>query len=306
MMMSFSGVLFCISALFLSSSSSTLVLPINFPDPCVILVDYAYHAFATNGNQQNIQHAMSYDMKYWTVYPDSLPELGRWAYSGLTWAPYVFRTRKGFTMWYTAHDVKTNRQCIGVAKSFFIDGTFVDDYDRPLVCPDNTTGAIDAYMYTEGPHRYLLYSTKPNDGVSSIWIQETNYDGDQLMGSPKQLIQVDRDWENGVNEAPTLRVAETKYVLFYSASSFVDEKYCTNYALADNLTGPYVKADQPFLTTEKMNKTVIGPGGEDVITGKDGKDYIIYHGWDKQLKKRMLYVNHLEWNKDLPVLGADV
>lgn len=295
------------SIIFVFTASASPVLDLDFPDPCVVVENGLYHVYATNGNGKNIQYATSANLKQWSVQGDALPKLGSWVSSpGLTWAPYVFKTDKGYTMYYTAHDRKTNWQCIGIATASTLNGTFVDTRSEPLICPaDSNYGAIDPYMFVENG-RYIVYSSTKYL-KTGIYIQSTNQQGDNVTSAPTKLIEVSLDWENGVNEAPTLVKHGSKYVLFYSgASTFDADKYKTSYATSDNILGPYVKAAEPLITTPLTNGDALGPGGEDVITGTDGKDYIFFHGWDKAYKKRMLFVNHLEWQNDTPVFGTPV
>ena len=300
------------------SVKATLVLEIDFADPCVLRdttsLKQTYHAFATNRvgpYGQNVQHAVTYPdtLRAWTVFPDALPRLGKWAKEGKTWAPYVFRAQDDqYTMWYTATHAQTGWQCIGSAKvaSTYELSVFKDYSDTPLVCPQASRGAIDPYMYEEDGQQYLLYSASVNG--SGIWIQAVNDAGNQTTEAEAHLlIQVDRDWERGVNEAPTLIKRKGKYILFYSAASYIDDKYVTSYAVADHLKGPYVKSGKPLLSTSLFQGSVRGPGGQDVFSDRFGKQYIAYHGWDKDFKERQLHINHLEWSQDkLPILGKDV
>ena len=145
-------------------------------------------------------------------------------------------------------------------------------------------------------------------GSNGLYIQTVNDHGDIVTSNnATKLIEISLEWEKEWNEAPTLIRHGQKYVLFYSGAwTFDTDQYKTGFATSDNLFGPYVKATEPLLTTKKTNGDALGPGGEDVVTGSDGNDYIFYHGWDKEYKKRMLFINHLEWNGDNPVLGTSV
>src|SRR5215212_190872 len=61
----------------------------DFPDPFVLRVGSTYHAYATNARGRNVQTLTSDDLVHWRRGPDALPEVGRWAYPGKTWAPEV-------------------------------------------------------------------------------------------------------------------------------------------------------------------------------------------------------------------------
>lgn len=127
-------------------------------------------------------------------------------------------------------------------------------------------------------------------------------DGLRLTGTPHRLIKQDQQWEGNLVEAPTLLRHGSTYLLFYSANDYGGEKYATGYATATRLLGPYVKAAAPLLSTAKLKVT--GPGGQDVITGADGRARIFFHAWDDALTSRAMYVAPLDWRGDRPFVGA--
>ncbi|MFD0353972.1 family 43 glycosylhydrolase, partial [Streptomyces sp. NPDC127110] len=97
------------------------VLDREFADPDIVKVGGTYHAYATNGDGRNVQHATSRDLKRWKADSgDVLPVLGGWAAPrrDLVWAPEVYDSGDGFTLYYTAHDRASDRQCIGVARAW--------------------------------------------------------------------------------------------------------------------------------------------------------------------------------------------
>ncbi|MGW7452547.1 family 43 glycosylhydrolase [Streptomyces sp. NPDC054787] len=284
------------------------VLGRNFPDPDVVKVGRTYHAYATNGEAANIQHATSTDLVHWSpAETDPLPHLGNWAEPtrSLVWAPEVFANGQGFTMHYTARDRASGKQCIGVALSASPDGPFLPTGTGPLVCPAGQGGAIDAASYTEDGRRYLLWK---NDGnccelPTRIHLQPVSWDGTRTTGEPVALIGQDRAWEGQLVEAPTLVRRDGHYVLFYSADFYGDHRYKTGYAVATRLTGPYVKAAAPLMSTESFGGAVRGPGGQDVVTGPDGQDRILFHGWSHESPgRRFLYAADLGFADGRPVV----
>ncbi|MFD5625805.1 glycoside hydrolase family 43 protein [Streptomyces sp. NPDC127072] len=288
------------------------VLDRNFPDPDIVKVGRTYHAYATSDIGRNVQHATSTDLTHWSVAgTDPLPQLGAWVHAEKprVWAPEVYDNGPGFTMHYTAHDRASGRQCIGVALATSADGPFRPAGDGPLVCPVEQGGAIDAAGYTENGRRYLLWKSDGNCCEKDTWIhlQPISRDGTSLTGQPIGLIKQDRDWENGLIEAPTLIKRDGRYVLLYSADAYspnveAGTRYKTGYALAESLQGPYTKAAEPLMTTESFASQVIGPGGQDVVTGPDGRDRIAFHAWNADRTKRPMYLADLGFSQGRPVV----
>ena len=101
-------------------------------------------------------------------------------------------------------------------------------------------------------------------------------------------------------EAPTLVRHDGSYVLFYSANDYGGDTYATGYAVADRLTGPYRKADEPLLTS--AGSGITGPGGQDVVSGPDGAEHLVVHGWDPAIVYRGVYLLDLGWRDGLPVV----
>jgi hypothetical protein len=275
----------------------------NFPDPGAIEVGGTYYAYATNGNNRNVQAMRSTDLVHWTTLPDALPALPSWARAGRTWAPDVLETSAGqYVLYYTAWSAATDRQAIGVATAPGPAGPFTPAGTAPLVSQANLGGAIDPSVFTDadGTH-YLLWK---NDGNSVgadtfLYAQRLSSDGLSLVGPPAPLIHQDQPWEGSVVEAPVVWARGGKYYLFYSANFFGDGSYATGYAVSNSLFGPYAKPAGPFLQT---GPGVVGPGGPEIIEGPDGDPWMLYHTWNGAVTSRNLDVDKLGWDGDVPVL----
>jgi hypothetical protein len=298
------------------------VIDANFPDPDVLRVASTYHAYATNDGGQNIQHETSTDLRHWTPQPDALPTLGAWTGSctfapgGPTdhcvWAPDVSSVPGGYVMYYTARDSLAARECIGLATSPSPAGPFHPS-DQPLVCPDGqrgTTdlgGAIDPSTFVDdNGKRYLLWKADGNccAKAATIYLQPLSADGRTLTGPATELIHNDLPFEGRVVEAPTLVEHDGAYYLFYSANDFGGGNYRTGWARSASLTGPYVKSRTELMTTDQFHGMVVGPGGQDVFTGPDGRPAIVFHGWDPTYTYRAMYESALQWTAAGPHIAA--
>lgn len=278
----------------------------DFADPDVVAVDGQYVAFAINSRGGNVQFATSTDLAEWTdSLDDALPDLPAWASTGRTWAPDVSaQPGGGFIMYFVATHYASNRQCIGVATSADATGPFVPVGDQPLVCPLEEGGAIDPATFTDDDGtRYLVWKNDGNCCDLDTWIQlaPLSADGTQLAGVATKLFTRTEEWEGQLVEGPTLVKRDGRYVMFYSANDYGTTDYAVGVATADQVTGPYVKQDGPFLSTASTDGRYLGPGGQDVVPTADG-DQLLFHGWDELLIYRGLHALPLEWDGAVPRL----
>jgi len=277
----------------------------DFPDPDVVATDEGYVAYATNGAGFTIQQAVSTDLLTWDVVAkDALPTLPSWASPGRTWAPEVTEVSDGsFVMYLTAANTTPSAQCIGVAAATTADGPFEPVGDSPLVCPISDGGAIDASTFRDDDGAlYLLFKNDGNCCGKDTWLQivPLSADGLSLAGEPTKLLKQTEPWEGNLIEAPTLVKRGNSYVLLYSANDYGGPDYATGYAIADAVLGPYTKGEQPLLTTESSGGRYLGPGGQDVVVGPDGADYLVFHSWDELYIQRGMNVVPLSFDGGMP------
>jgi arabinan endo-1,5-alpha-L-arabinosidase len=284
------------------------VLDRDFPDPDVLKVGADYYAYATNANGANIQAAKSTDLVHWDVLANALPKLPTWAVQefGSVWAPEVFNPAEGqFVMYFVARFAIgfDGMQCIGVATSDDPAGPFTSPNPKPFICQTDEGGSIDPSTFVDADgQRYVLWKNDGNCCGYQVWlyIQKVSADGLTLQGEPQRLLTVDQTWEGIVVEAPTLWHQEGKYHLFYSANAYNDRRYAVGHAIADDILGPYSKAEEPFLATN-IGAGLVGPGGQDVVLGPHGDTWMVVHGWAPGGYRRM-YLLPLHWEKGEPVL----
>ncbi|HZE40873.1 MAG TPA: family 43 glycosylhydrolase [Stackebrandtia sp.] len=280
-----------------------LVIQGDFPDPDVNKFGDTYYAYATNGSV-NLPVATSANPGGpWTVSgTDALPKLGAWAQPGRTWAPDVSRRPDGsYLLYYAAHGIDPDRQCIGAATATQPTGPFEPAGDAPIVCPAADGGAIDPSTFVDGDKHYLIYKTDANaiGQPPVVYLQQTSADGLSLIGDRVEILRNDSDAERGILEAPVMVKHGGNYVLFYAGGEYWNDSYFTSYATATSLSGPFQKAYRPLLTGASLDGAVNGPGGADVVPG-DGVDSIFFHGHVGDV--RSMYRADLGWANDLPVV----
>ncbi len=283
------------------------VIDQDFPDPDLLEVDGTYYAYATNGNARNVQVATSTDLTSWEVLDtDALPKLPSWVIPGKTWAPEV--TQFGpdsFVMYTTTTNFEPTLQCIAAATADSPKGPFEVAGDAMLVCPEDEGGAIDASTFTDDDGtRYLLWKNDGNCCGLDTWLYlaPLSDDGLALAGEPTRLIKQDQEWEGNLVEAPTLVKRDGRYTLLYSCNDYGSDQYKIGYAIADAVTGPYTKGDEPLFTTDESKGRYVGPGGQDVVVAPDGSDELAFHSWYAGNTYRAMNLADLTWEDGRPVV----
>lgn len=295
------------SGAFASRAGAGMVINQDFPDPDVLRSSGTYYLYATNSDRFNIQLATSKNLTKWTIRnTDALPTLPSWAAEGETWAPDVSEPTPGdFTMYFVAREPKSDSQCIGMATSGSANGPFVSTETKPMICDTREGGDIDPSTFTDTDGtRYLLWKNDGNCCGLETWLQiaRLSADGSRLAGPVTKLIDETLPWEGTLVEAPTLVRHGAKYVLLYSSNDYSGDDYAVGYATATSLRGPYTKHPKPLLSTASSHKRFCGPGGQDVVVGPGGRDYLVFHSWDRAYKYRGVSVLPLTWKNDAPLV----
>lgn len=285
------------------SSVPNPVLELDFPDPGLIKIGDTYYAFATNSQSAHVPAARSQDLIHWEMLPDALPVLPVWAAQNFrwTWAPAVTATPEGYAMFFTTRCRRKATQCIGIAMSDKPEGPYEPLNAKPALCNVEIGGSIDPSVFVDDDGtRYMLWKTDGNAiGVPTwICIQRIASDGLTLVGSPVRLFANDLPWEGKLIEGPTLWKHNGKYYLFYSANHFTGSRYAIGYAVADDVWGPYKKSAAPLWSTNRA-RAVVGPGGQDIVSGLDGVPWILYHAWTPG-GHRGLNAGRLSWQEHRP------
>lgn len=291
-----------------ASGPTTPVIAENFPDPEVLETDDGYYAYSTESNRQNMPVAFSEDLVEWEMVGDGMPTLPSWIIPGKTWAPEVTELEPGrYAAYFTATNFQPTFQCVGVAIASDPAGPFEVQGDGMLVCPPEEGGAIDATTVLVDDVWHLVWKNDGNAIGVDTWIQSAplTADGLALAGEPVRMLQQDQPWEGELIEAPTVVERDGELTLLYSANSYGGDEYAMGYATAPAIEGPWTKAEGPWVSTASTGDRVRGPGGQDVVTGPDGADRLVFHGWDPSYTYRMLYIAPLEWDGTTPIVSFD-
>lgn len=290
------------------------VVDADFPDPDVLLVDGVYHAYATNNVTHKVQHRTSHNLRRWTEQPDAAPGIGEapgdWVGPCRTlpdgsvdycvWAPEVTEVDGGYALYYTARDAASGRQCIGLATATSPDGPFVDTLGEPFVCPTDLGGAIDAATVRDGDDLYLMWKSDGNCCAlpAVLFVQPLSSDGATLTGPPVEMLRNDLPWTGAVVEAPTMVEHDGTWYAFFSANDYYGGAYRTGWATAPSVTGPFTVQPGELMTSDDFFGEIRGPGGQDVVTTRQGGTALLFHGWDADYSTRSMYATDLTFAED--------
>lgn len=282
-----------------------LLIGQDFPDPDIVRTDSGYLAFSTSTGAVKMPYAHTPAPEGpWRMAGDALAAVPKWAKpDGGFWAPDVTRLSDGtFLLYFSAAVAPGGEMCIGAATAAKAEGPYIPAGDGPLICVPGDGGDIDPQTFVDSDgSRYLIYKS---DGAAvgppaAIWSQKLLADGRTPTGPRIELLRADLTSENAVVEAPSVVKTSSRHLLFYSADTFQSSGYHTGYASAPSLSGPFVKAGAPFLSTDLLGGQVDAPGGADVVDGR-----IHFHGWlGGGRTARGMYQLPISFPNDVPQLG---
>lgn len=293
------------------------VIKSDFPDPSILHAGNLYYAYATNAFGRNVQVASSNDLVHWDLLSDAMPSLPAWAAvaqpgSSYVWAPEVIQIGDKYVMYYTARDMQSNKQCVGVATSDKPAGKFKNSSTHALICQVDQGGTIDPSPLRDGNKLYLYFKNDGNCcGITTyLYAQQLSPDGLSMIGKPTPLVHNDKLWEGSVVEAPTMFKHNGKYYLFFSANDYAGVNYAVGYASCQAATGPCAEAPENPVLASRVSRQplVIGPGGEALIQ-VGNQTWIAYHAWNtnpdgSQGSSRYMWLDRVTWQNDKPhVLG---
>lgn len=249
----------------------------DFPDPFVLQAGGSYYAYATNSGGGDIQVLRSSDLVQWELVGNALGNLPSWAAGNATWAPAVLARDGRYVAYYTVRLAGTPRQCISRAVAASPAGPFLDDSTGPLVC--EIGGSIDPSPFVDASGRaFLLWKSEPVfDSPPVLRSQELTGDGLGLVGTPHQLLSVDRGFEHGVVEAPSMVQNGGQYVLVYAAGDWRSRNYSTAYAVCSSPAGPCLKPGNGRILTS--DQRMAGPGGAEVFRDAGGALWVAFHAF---------------------------
>ncbi len=280
------------------SSSSTASAEIENPiidkylaDPFIHFENDTYYLFATgdadDGNK--IPVYTSSDLKNWTFEKGAVMQgdSTSWNYKHF-WAPEVHKFDDTYYLYYTASpkiSPRNSQNKVGVATAKNILGPYTDH--GPVI----SHGSIDGHPLLDDDGSMYFYFTVEqlnSTGLPQGGIYAYNMkDPMTVIGEPIPIITTNA-WQEGA----FILKKDDMYWMTYSKGAWKNETYHVKLAKAKHPLGPFELLDTPLL---QSNETVKGPGHNSLFKDKNGNDWIVYHGWDKDFTARYPRLDRLYW-----------
>jgi arabinan endo-1,5-alpha-L-arabinosidase len=299
-------------------------------DPVMIKQGDKYYLFCTGFG---VQVFSSKDMKNWRREAPVFSKTPEWVMKALPnfrggsmWAPDISYHNGNYYLYYAVSAFGKNTSCIGVAVNKTLDSTSADykwedmgkliqsvpgrdmwnAIDPNLTFDDNNTPWLVFGSFWEG-----MKLVKLNDNLTSVAQPEQWY---TVARRPRDFNAPDSDAGNAAIEGPFIFKKNGYYYLFVSwdyCCRGEKSDYKVVVGRSDKVTGPYLDKNGVDLTknggtlvVQGDNKEWFGAGHNSAYTF-DGKDYIIYHGYDaKDRGRSKLIINEIKWIDGWPTVPA--
>lgn len=309
----------------------TETLKTSVHDPVMIKQGDTYYLFCTGFG---ISVFSSKDMKNWKKEKAVFDKAPEWAvkaipgFRGHIWAPDIFFHNGKYYLYYAVSAFGKNTSCIGVAVNKTLDASSPEfkwedkgkviqsvpgrdmwnAIDPNLVVDEKNTAWMAFGSFWEG-----MKLVKLNDDLLSVAEPQEWY---TISKRPRDFSIPDSAAGNAAIEAPFI-FKKGKY--YYQ---FVSWDYCcraekSDYKIvvgrSEKVTGPYL--DKNGTRMELNGGSLVMQGdkewhgvGHNSTYTFDGKDYLIFHGYDAKDKGRSkLRIEELSWDADgWPVVGKSL
>jgi arabinan endo-1,5-alpha-L-arabinosidase len=298
-------------------------------DPVMIRENDKYYLFCTGSG---ISVFSSKDMKNWRKERQVFAQTPEWVVKAIPrfrgnsmWAPDISYHNGKYYLYYSVSAFGKNTSCIGVAVNKTLDSASAEykwedlgkvvqsvpgrdlwnAIDPNLVIDDNKTPWLTFGSFWEG-----MKMVKLNNDLATIAQPEEWH---TVARRPRDFGIPDSSAGNAALEGPFIFRKDKYYYLF------VSRDYCcrgerSDYKVivgrSEKVTGPFLDKDGVDLAKnggtliiQGDNKEWFGAGHNSAYTF-DGKDYIIYHGYDaKDRGRSKLIIKQLKWDNGWPVLS---
>ncbi len=264
-------------------------------DPCLVLDGDYYYLVATGPAKDGrfIPIYRSKNLAEWHFVRGAVIRGAEtdWNYMHF-WAPEVIKIKDTYYLYFTASPQDSpgnsgNR--IGLATAKDIQGPYEN---VGVVIPD---AAIDPHPFLDKDGTLYMYYTVEHgnaDGLVAGQIYaERMLTPFKAAGKAVQIF-ARHPWQEG----PWMQYHKGRYFLSYSCGNWKDDSYHLRYAVGDSPLGPFKESEDILM---KSTEQVKGPGHHAMFLDRNGKDWIVYHGWDPAFTARYPRIDRIFFNGDV-------
>ena len=277
-----------------SQTYTNPIIPKYLADPYLRYDNGYYYLFATGAAEDGrfIPIHRSKDLVNWEFVSGAVANGSKTDWNHMHfWAPEVYKIKNKYYLYYTAspEDSPANSgNRIGLAVADNIQGPYKN---VGVVVPH---ASIDGHVFFDTDSIMTIFYTIEHGNKDGLIAGQIFADKlispNQVEGKPVQIIS-QHIWQEG----PFMLHKNNKYFLTFSCGDWTNETYHVRYAIGNSPMGPYVEQADTIL---KSNKMVKGPGHHSLFVDKNGKDWIIYHGWDTAYTARYPRIDRIFINGD--------
>lgn len=298
----------------------------DMPDPTVRKLGRYYFAAGTTGAKRMADGRIfrwlrSKDLVNWEELGGALvPPTNAAGFH--FWAPELAEHRGKFYLYYSMGRPDQERFEIRVGISAQAEGPFVDS-GAVVTATQTNRFTIDPFPFRDRDGQWYLFYACNFPFTSDGFHAGTGIAVDRLVtmtrlaGEPRVVIRAAHDWTlyqanrrmdvyNGTFdwhtiEGPCVFQRGGRIYCLYSGANWQTPRYGLDVVTATAPLGPYSGAGDSARVLHGIPGKVRGPGHNSVVTGPDGRtQYVLYHAWDQNMKRRQLCLDKLEWTPDGP------
>src|SRR5688572_27547282 len=297
---------------------------VGIHDPVIYREQDTYYIYSTNTDAPpaTIRIRSSPDLVHWTQRGHVFAKLPDWAPQTIAgtrgaWAPDITRVNGRYLLYYSVSTFGSNRSAVGLATNETLDPA-APNYqwrDEGVVVEstrDSDFNAIDPNHVIDRQGRHWL-------SLGSFWTGIKLFELDPATGkllntAARPISLASRPVPAGAAaalEAPFIVTRPDHYYLFVSydyCCKGVNSTYYVVVGRAKKITGPYLGKDgskllagggtvfiRPFAEDGRYR----GQGHNGWLHDTDGKDYVVYHAYDRQNEgKSVLRIAPVVWTPD--------
>ncbi|MHC8947756.1 family 43 glycosylhydrolase [Sphingobacterium hungaricum] len=292
-------------------------------DPSVVFDPKSsnFYAYGTQDNWADGQGSRmvpileSKNLVDWKVVGSAFNKRPDWKKDGGIWAPDINYVNGEYYLYYSLSTWGDPDPAVGLAIAKTPLGPFEDQGKLFSSLEVNVPNSIDPFYYAENNKQYIFwgsFSSAPEQGTFAI---ELNSDGKSIKNINEKTKIAAGDFE-----AVMIHKRDGFYYFFGSKGSCCEganSKYHVLVARSENLLGPYLDksgkdirergAGTAFL---KGNSVFVGTGhNASIVTDKNNKDWLLYHGIDKNqgtlsngTSRRVLLLDEVRWENGWPII----